>query len=391
MRATGTYVRTAAAGERFDAFVPAALPPSPPLALSHPDQESLEQARDALRRLDTMSDLLPDPGVFLYTYVRKEALVSSQIEGTQSSLADLLLYESDQQPGVPLDDVREVSDYVAALDHGLTRMRGGFPLSLRLLREIHAVLLRSGRGHDKAPGEFRRIQVWVGGARPSRARFVPPPADQIPDCMAALEKFLHDDPVATPTLVKAALAHVQFETIHPFLDGNGRLGRLLIALLLVAEGALREPTLYLSLYFKTHRPDYYDHLQRVRTEGDWESWVGFFARGVVETADEALHTAKRILTLFDADRRRLAELGRAAPSAFRVHERLQLKPITTVRDLAAALELTYPTVAAALDRMVALGIVRELTGHARNRVFAYSPYIDLLSEGTAPFAPASST
>jgi Fic family protein len=285
---------------------------------------------------------------------------------------------------VPLEDVREVSDYVAAVDHGLERLRGDFPLSLRLIREIHGVLLRSGRGSNKTPGAFRRSQVWIGGSRPGNARFVPPPTDRVVECMGALEKFLHGDPVATPTLVKAALAHVQFETIHPFLDGNGRLGRLLITLLLCAEGALFEPILYLSLYFKLRRQEYYDHLQRVRTHGDWEGWLRFFLSGVIETAEEALTTTRRILALFEKNRRQLEGLGRAAASAFRAHEYLQRRPITGIREMAKELGLTYPTVASALDRMKKLRIVNELTGYRRNRVFAYAPYVELLSEGTEP-------
>jgi Fic family protein len=383
-RKTGTYVRVPHGGEPFDAFVPAPLPPDPPLQLTAADHALVEQANRALGRLDALTALLPNTDLFIYAYVRKEALVSSQIEGTQSSFADLLLYESAQVPGVPVEDVREVSDYVAALDHGLSRLRGGFPLSVRLLREIHGVLLRSGRGSDKTPGEFRRRQVWVGGPRPAQARLVPPPFDRVPDCMSAFEKFLHGDPEETPTLLKAGLAHVQFETIHPFLDGNGRLGRLLITLLLCAERALSAPILYLSLYLKTHRADYYDHLQRVRSDGDWEGWLRFFLRGVVETAAEALATTRRILALFAADRKKLEGLGRAAASSFRVHEQLQKKPITGVRELEHALGLTYPTVAAALGRMAMLGIVRELTGYARNRVFAYQPYVALLSEGGEP-------
>lgn len=386
VRTTGTYIRSRTAVESFNAFVPAPLPPDPPLDLTADDHDLIERANRALGRLDGLTELLPDTSVFIYTYVRKEALVSSQIEGTQSSFADLLLYESDQAPGVPVEDVREVSDYVAALDHGLERMRGGFPLSLRLLRELHAVLLRSGRGSTKTPGEFRRSQVWLGGSRPGNARFVPPPADRVVECMGALERFLHGDPVAMPALLKAALAHVQFETVHPFLDGNGRLGRLLITLLLCAEGALNQPILYLSLYFKTHRQDYYDHLQRARTHGDWEGWLRYFLTGVVETAGEALSTTRRILALFDKDRRQLESLGRASVSAFRVHEHLRSKPITGIREMAKALDLTYPTVSAALDRMVKLGIVRELTGYSRNRVFAYGPYVDLLSEGAEPIS-----
>ncbi|MCK6529751.1 Fic family protein [Myxococcota bacterium] len=388
MRTTGHSVRATTAGEGFHAFVPAPLPPDPPLDLVAIDADLLERANRALGRLDAVTALLPDVKLFVYGYVRKEALLSSQIEGTQSSLADLLLAERDEAPGVPLEDVREVSDYVAALEHGLARLRGGFPLSLRLIREIHAVLLQRGRGHAD-PGEFRRSQVWLGGSRPGNARFVPPPADRVPDCMGALEKFLHDDPVKTPTLLKAALAHVQFETIHPFLDGNGRAGRLLITFLLCAEGALSEPILYLSLWFKTHRMDYYDWLQRVRTHGDWEGWVRFFLQGVIETAEEGLDTTRRILALFDQDRRRIETFGRGAASAFRVHEYIQRRPITSIGDAARALDLTFPTVSAALERMAGAGLVRELTGKGRNRLFAYQPYIDVLGEGAEPIRQTS--
>jgi Fic family protein len=383
-RMTGETVRIGSGDHAYSAFVPAPLPPKPPLNLTVADHDLLERANRALGKLDGIGSLLPDTSLFIYAYVRKEALVSSQIEGTQSSFTDLLLYESDQAPGVPIEDVREVSDYVAAIDHGLKRLRGGFPLSLRLLREIHGVLLRSGRESDKTPGEFRRSQVWIGGSRPGNARFVPPPTDKVVECMGALEKFFHGDPVKTPTLLKAALAHVQFETVHPFLDGNGRLGRLLITLLLCAEGALTEPILYLSLHFKSRRQEYYDHLQRVRTHGDWEGWVRFFLEGVISTSDEAVSTTRRVLALFEKHRRKLETLGRAASSAFRVHEYLQRKPITGIREIEKDLNLTYPTVAGALDRMKNEHIVKELTGFKRNRVFAYAPYVELLSEGTEP-------
>jgi Fic family protein len=383
-RTTGQYLQVGSGEDAFRAFVPAALPPHPPLKLTAADLDLLERANRALGKLDGITALLPNVSLFIYAYVRKEALVSSQIEGTQSSLSDLLLYESDQAPGVPLEDVREVSDYVAALDHGIKRLRGGFPLSLRLLREIHGVLLRGGRGSDRTPGEFRRSQVWIGGSRPGNARFVPPPSSRVVECMGLLEKFLHGDPVETPALVKAALAHVQFETIHPFLDGNGRLGRLLITFLLCAQGALSEPILYLSLHFKSHRQEYYGHLQRVRTHGDWEGWLRFFLEGAITTAEEAVATTRRILVLFERDRRQIERLGRAAATAFRVHEYLQRRPIAGVRAIERDLDLTYPTVAGALDRMKGLRIVKELTGFKRNRVFAYGPYVDLLSEGTEP-------
>jgi Fic family protein len=383
-RRTGHSVSVGSGHEAYQAFIPDPLPPSPALKLTAADHSLLERANRALGKLDGMTSLLPDTSLFIYAYVRKEALVSSQIEGTQSSFSDLLLYESSQAPGVPLEDVREVSDYIAALDHGLERLRGGFPLSLRLLREIHRVLLRSGRGKNKTPGEFRRSQVWIGGSRPGNARFVPPPTGDVAICMGALEKFLHGEPVQTPTLLKAALAHVQFETIHPFLDGNGRLGRLLITFLLCAEGALSEPILYLSLHFKSRRQEYYDHLQRVRSHGDWEGWIRFFLHGVIDTCEQATSTTQRILALFEKNRGELQGFGRGAASAYRVHQYLQKRPISSIREIEKKLKLTYPTVASALDRMKQRRIVKELTGFKRNRIFVYAPYVDLLSEGTEP-------
>ncbi|HMV46718.1 MAG TPA: Fic family protein [Blastocatellia bacterium] len=383
-RPTGKRIQVTTAGEPFAAFVPYPLPPDPPLAFTATHFDLLEQSNRALGRLDGLSRLLPDTSLFIYLFVRKEALLSSQIEGTQSSLTDLLLYEQNEVPNVPLADVEEVSSYVAALQHGLKRLREGFPLSLRLLREIHAVLLATGRGSAKAPGEFRRSQNWIGGSRPGQARFVPPPPDQLPDCLGALEKFLHDDPVRTPTLVKAALAHVQFETIHPFLDGNGRLGRLLITLLLCAEGAITDPTLYLSLYFKQHREQYYDHLQRVREEGAWEQWLAFFLTGVLETADSAVASATAMFELFAADRQRIESIGRAAGSVLRVHQHLQKKPITSAPVAAAALGLTTPTVRTALDHLAKLQIVREITGKRRDRLYVYNSYLHLLQAGVEP-------
>lgn len=380
-RRTGRLVSVRHREGRYRAFVPFPLPPDPPLALGPADHALLERANHALGRLDAMTSLLPEPALFVYAYVRKEALMSSQIEGTQSSYEDLLLYESDQVPGVPLDDVREVSDYVAALELGLRRLRAGLPFSVSLLEEIHRVLLRGGRGRDKAPGELRRGAVWIGGSDPARARFVPPPAPRVRACLEALVRFTR---APAPILLKAALAHVQFETIHPFRDGNGRLGRLLITLLLSAGGALTEPILFLSLHFKSHRRDYYDCLQAVRTEGDWEGWLRFFLEGVVETSDEAVDSTRRILSLFEKDRRRLEGLGRGASTAFRVHEYLQRKPISSAREIEAALTVSFPTISKALAGMETLGLVREVTGFKRNRVFAYAPFIALLSDGTDP-------
>ena len=349
-----------------------------------------EDANRALGRLDGVSMMLPEPSLFLYMYVRKEAVLSSQIEGTQSSLSELLLFEDANLPGVPLDDVQEVSNYVAALNHGLRRMREErFPLCLRLLLEVHGVLLTKGRGSDKAPGEFRRSQNWIGGSRPGNARYVPPPPEQVMECMGALEKFLHNDPSPTPTLIKAALAHVQFETIHPFLDGNGRLGRLLVTLLLCAENALREPLLYLSLYFKTHRAEYYDLLQRVRTEGDWESWIRFFLTGIKETGDQAAMTATRVLRLFEGDRQKIQTIGKPAGTALRVHYHLERKPLTTVQAVAQALKLTEPTVRASFMHLSKLDIAKEVSGRQRGQVFAYHPYVRILNEGTEPLGSAS--
>ncbi len=317
-------------------------------------------------------------------YVRKEAVLSSQIEGTQSSLSDLLLYENKEAPGVPMNDVQEVSNYVAALKHGLKRLHENFPLSLRLIKEIHAVLLSKGRGSGKMPGEFRRSQNWIGGTRPGNASFVPPPPDHVLECMGLLEKFIHNHPVKTPPLIKAALTHVQFETIHPFLDGNGRLGRLLIALILHAEGALAEPMLYLSLYFKQNRTRYYELLQNVRAEGDWESWLDFFLTGLTETADGAVHTARRLLKLFEDDMKKIHVLGRVAGSALRVHHYMQHHPLCSIAKLTKDLHLTVPTVTSSLNNLAKVGIVKELTGHKRNRLFAYKHYIKILSEGTEP-------
>ena len=283
-RTTGYYAPGSLTGDKYEAYVPAPLPPVPPLEIDAELADLHEKANRAIGRLDGLASLLPDTQLFIYLYVRKEALLSSQIEGTQSSLSDRLMYESDEVPGVPVDDVQEVSCYVAAMEYGLKRIREGFPLSLRLIREVHGELLHSGRGAGKQPGEFRQSQNWLGGGRPSLATFVPPPPEKLMECLDSFEKFLHLSPAPAPLLIKAAMAHVQFETIHPFLDGNGRLGRLLITLLLCSEGALAEPILYLSLYFKTYRRDYYEWLQRVREQGDWEGWIKFFLQGVIDTA-----------------------------------------------------------------------------------------------------------
>jgi len=379
----GRYVTTSVAGEAVKAFIPVPLPPDPPVNLGRLHGR-IDRANRAVGRLDGLSSLMPDSNLLLYSYVRKEAVLSSQIEGTQSSLSELLLFESNAAPGVPLNDVEEVSNYVAAMQHGLRRLRGGFPISLRLIREMHAILLRGGRGSNKTPGEFRRSQNWIGGTRPGNAAFVPPPPDRLMECLDPFEKFLHDDREALPLLVRLGLIHVQFETIHPFLDGNGRVGRLLITLLLCEKKALREPLLYLSLYFKTHRALYYELLQRVRTDGAWEEWLAFFLEGVETTADEVCKAVKKSLALFAADRRKIEGIGRASSSALRVQEHMQKRPIANIGAISKSLRLSVPTVTAALQHLSKLGIAKEMTGGRRNRVFSYPRYLAMVAAGTEP-------
>ena len=378
----GRYEITSTGGEQVRAFVPAPLPPAPPLALDSPLQQAFESAALALGRLDGISALLPDQTLFLYAYVRKEAVLSSQIEGTQSSLSDLLLYELEEVPGVPLDDVVEVSNYVAALEHGLRRLADGFPLCNRLIREIHDVLLSRGRGSGKMPGEFRRSQNWIGGSRPGNAAFVPPPHTAVPECMTAFERFLHGRDDGLPALIRAGLAHVQFETIHPFLDGNGRVGRLLIAFQLCQAGVLREPLLYLSLYFKQHRSTYYDLLTHVRRTGDWEAWLAFFFQGVRVTAEGAVAGARRLSEMFTSDRAAIEQQGRRAGSLLRVHEALVAQPILSLSEIRKRTTLAFATASSAMEWLVDHGIAREITGKRRDRLFVYDQYLSILSEGT---------
>ncbi len=343
----------------------------------------LSAAERALGRLDGITVLLPSQELFLYMYVRKEAVLSSQIEGTQSTLSDLLRFETEAQEGQPIDDIREVSNYVDAMMYGLDRLRE-LPLSLRLVREMHTRLLRSGRGGTKNPGEFRRSQNWLGGTRPGNAMFVPPPVSELDACLDSLERFMHENTSRLPALIKAGLLHVQFETIHPFLDGNGRIGRLLVTLYLCVEDVLKKPLLYLSLYLKTHRADYYRLLQEVRERGAWEAWLEFFLNGVAETANQAFDAATRIVDLFKRDRERITARSERAGSSLRVHDLLQQNPFATANTLVASTGLSAPTVNAALADLGRLGIVDEVTGRRRGRVFAYREYLDILSEGTAP-------
>ena len=379
--ATGTYDATVAGGETVRAFTPMALPPSPDIDLREGLRQPFEAAAAALGRLDAVTELLPDTAYFVYGYVRKEAVLSSQIEGTQSSLSDLMLHEAGGVPGVLRDDVVETSNYVAALYHGIRRLRDDFPLSNRLMREMHTKLLASGRGAAMMPGEFRRSQNWIGGSRPGNAAFVPPPPNRVEECMAALERFIHATDDDLPALVRAGLTHVQFETIHPFLDGNGRLGRLLITLMLCDAGLLREPLLYLSLYFKRHRNTYYELLNEVRHTGDWEAWLRFFLEGVHEVAEGAVATARSALDLVAANRARIQE-GRRASSALRVHRALVERPVDSINGLAERTGLSGPTVAAALKLLQGLGFVSEVTGRQRGKIFAYDTYLGVLREGT---------
>lgn len=382
---TGSYLTiSSTAGERVRAFVPQPLPPTPALLISPALRERLDSALIALGRLDAVSTLLPDTQLFLYMYVRKEAVLSSQIEGTQSSLSDLLLFEADELPGVPIDDVTEVSNYVRALDHGIRRVREGFPISNRLFKEIHEILLAKGRGSEKQPGEFRRSQNWIGGSRLGNAAFIPPPPDKLPECLGSLERWLHDKPERSPTLIKAALAHVQFETIHPFLDGNGRVGRLIVTLLLCAEGVLRDPLLYVSLYLKQHRMRYYELLDLVRQRGDWEAWLEFFVAGVHECASSAVATAQELAARMRTDAETVRNIKRIGGTALRVLMALQRRPIAPANLLSAASGVSIPAVNSSLTALENAGIVREITGRKRNRVFSYAEYVRILNEGTEP-------
>src|SRR5882724_2383982 len=378
----GRFIETPVAGEVVRAFVPPPLPPTPPIdVLALLDR--LSAAERALGRLDGITTLLPRQELFLYMYVRKEAVLSSQIEGTQSTLADLLRFETEAQTAQPIDDIREVSNCVDAMMYGLERLEN-LPLSFRLIREMHARLLQSGRAGTKNPGEFRRSQNWVGGTRPGNALFVPPPPTELDACLDALERFMHEDQSRLPAVIKAGLIHVQFETIHPFLDGNGRIGRLLVTLYLCVHGVLRKPLLYLSLYLKTHRADYYRLLQEVRERGAWEAWLEFFLDAIADMANQAFYAATRIVDLFKRDRERITAESDRAGSALRVHELLQQNPFLTANLLVERTGLTAPTINAALADLERLSIVNEVTGRRRGRVFGYSGYLAILTEGTEP-------
>ena len=384
---TGTFHPVSVEGHTGRAFVPFPLPPDPPLRYDAPRRRKLlEQAIHALGGLDAITTLLPEPEIFLYTYVRREAVLSSQIEGTQLTLSDLLLFELDEAPGAPFDDVREVSNYVRALEHGMRRLKEGLPLCNRLLREMHAILLDSGRGSRRQPGQFRTRQNWLNGETVADAEFVPPPPEHVEACMAALEHFLNardDEAQPYETLIKAALAHVQFETIHPFLDGNGRLGRMLVSFVLHAEGLLRYPLLYLSLFLRRNRRRYFHLLTRARTEGAWEDWLDFFLEGVRDTAGNAVHTANRLMNLFRDDEARIAsaDAGRQAATLLVMLREMQKRPLVTASGMQQGTGLSQPTINKAFAALSRMGIVREITGKKRGRVYAYRQYMSLLDEG----------
>ncbi|MBA3812923.1 MAG: Fic family protein [Alphaproteobacteria bacterium] len=380
----GTYVIQTISSESYKAYIPKKLPPHPALNLQglYPH---IDRATQALGALNSMTKSIPNTALFIYMYVRKEALLSSQIEGTQSSFSDLILFEHQQKTNVSLDDVEEVSNYVSAINYGVQRLKGGFPLSLRLIREIHAVLLSGGRGTQKMPGEFRRSQNWIGGTRPGNALFVPPPSEDLMTCLSDFEKFLHDETGKLPVLIKAGLAHVQFETIHPFLDGNGRLGRLLITLLLCDSSLLSEPILYLSLYLKENRDLYYNLLQQVRLNGSWETWLEFFLDGIHQTATQALLTSEKMNKLFEEDTIKINLLGRAKFSCLQIFEHLKKLPQVSAPLLAQELNMSAPTARSSLTHLLNLGIVKEISGQKRDKVYVYKKYLTLLEEGTEPF------
>ena len=384
MRRTGSYRITVFGEEKVRAFVPFPLPPqNPRLKLTEKLERLNNEAMAALDRLAISGNMVPSANWFLYGFARKEAVISSQIEGTQATLEDVVTYEATRQTD-RLADVEEVCNYVKALDLARSEMakKKGLPLCMRLLCKVHARLMRGARGAEKRPGEIRASQNWIGGTRPGNARFVPPPADDVPAALARLEKWIHSkDPL--PPLIKAGLAHVQFETIHPFLDGNGRVGRLLIALLVEHWGVLSSPLLYLSLAFKRQRDEYYRLLSRVRTHGDWEAWAAFFLACVSESANDGVETARRLFALVNADRHKVANYSRSTMPAIRLFDLLPEHPMIVLPGAIKLLKTTKPTAAKAIDALVRTGVLAEVTGKRRDRVYAYRAYLKVLDENTA--------
>jgi len=376
----GKYVVISTVGEKAEAFIPNALPPHPPIEWTDSLRVQFDRAHAALGKLEGVANHVPT-NMLLYSYVRKEAVLSSMIEGTQSSLSDLLVHEISPLQGAPLDDVVEVSNYVAAVEHGLKRLAEGFPISVRLIKELHKILLSNSRGSTKLPGEIRNSQNWIGGTRPGNAVFVPPPPNVLIEGMSDLEKFIHDEKHQASTVLKAALVHIQFETLHPFLDGNGRVGRLLIILLLMSEGLLSQPLLYISLYMKIHRQRYYELLNGVRKDGDWEGWLAFFANAIEFSAESAVDTAKKLLQIADRDTELIEQQGRRRVNLAKVHKQFQQRPISNSLSLIEATELAPGTIQAAIKKLCELNILIEVTDKKRDRVYAYKAYIDILNQG----------
>lgn len=385
-RETGEYERTAVAGETVSAFVPYALPPSNPrLVLSADHVRLLGVAEENLRRLDLAALMAPSLDWFIYGFVRKEAVVSSQIEGTQATLIDLLVHESSAEDATTASrDVQEVCNYLDALAFARAELKRekGLPLSMRLLNQVHARLMSSARGADKLPGEVRRSQNWIGGTRPGNAVFVPPPPHRVPEALTALEKYMHAEDDALPPLVRAGLLHVQFESIHPYLDGNGRVGRLLIALLLEHWRLLSAPLLYLSLFFKRHRQEYYRRLSAVRTDGDWEGWTAYYLEGVGTIAGEAVDSARELFALVTRDRAAVLAVPASSVMALRLFEALPEHPILTIGRITSLLSTTRPTATKAVAALVEAGVLVERSGRKRDRSFAYAAYLELLKAGT---------
>jgi len=377
----GKYIIKKSAGESYKCYIPPLLPIKPEIDLNYLSC-LIEKAIHSISELNNLAKIVPNTELFIYMYVRKEALLSSQIEGTQSSFSDLLLFEQQQNLNVAEADVEEVSNYIKALNHGIKRMNDGFPLSLRLIKEIHAILLAGTRGADKLPGEFRKSQNWIGGTRPGNAFFVPPSVEYLNDILSNFEKFLHNDTI--PILVKAAISHVQFETIHPFLDGNGRIGRLLITLILIHHKLLDSPILYLSLYLKENRSLYYNLLQETRQKGNWETWIEFFINGILSTSKQAIETINEINNLFLQDQKQIDTLGRQRLACTGTFNCLKRMPQISVNRLATELGTSQPTARTALTSLLKLNILEEITGKKRDKIYVYRKYLDILEQGAQP-------
>jgi len=380
-RATGTYVKSTTLGEVVQAFVPDSLPPKNPALALDVYQDLNRKAEMALARLSGVSGLVPSVDWLLYSAIRKEALLTSQIEGTQATLTDLF----DEEAGFKVsntDDVEEVTNYLRAFRLVQEQLRNpkGLPISVRLLCDAHRLLLNGVRGSGKQPGELRRTQNWIGGTRPGNAAFVPPPPESVPQLLTDMERFIHDGVTDLPPMVRVALIHAQFETIHPFLDGNGRIGRLLIATLFEHWGLLAEPLMYLSGYLKQHQAEYYRRLSNIRTEGDWESWVTFFLEGVCVAAADAEHSIIEVASLVAADRKRLLQSSKSGPASYRLFEMLPMMPRFTIERVRQQLDTSFPTATAAVKVLEDLGVITEMTGQKKNRSYSYQAYVELLSK-----------